>query len=150
MLEIDRPKDLPELSVQMLAAGEVFLDCKQRFAGSASTYQDCGMLQRRSWFHACPQVHRRVFEADSKTGKDVRVHLQAVRSSILQGVHLVFSHIIPQNYPEPQSHPMWQLAEQVWLQWPAEMQYLQLESCCAEPAWLAALDVVPQTEQCSL
>lgn len=92
------------------------------------------MLQRHSWVHACPQVHRRVFEADSETGKDVRVHLQAVRSSILQGVHLVFSHIIPQNYPEPQSHPMWQLAEQVWLQWPAELQYLRLESCCAEPA----------------
>ena len=83
------------------------------------------MLQRFSWAPACLQVHRRVFEADLEAGKDVRVHLQAVRSSILQGMHLVFSHIIPQNYPKPQSHPMWQLAEQVWLHWPAESQYLQ-------------------------
>ena len=33
--------------------------------------------------------------------------------SILEGVRVLFSHVIPQNYPQPHSHPMWQLAEQV-------------------------------------
>ena len=59
------------------------------------------------------QVHKRSFQAESEAGRDVRKHLAAVRSSILRGVHLVFSHIFPQNTPEPQSHPMWHLAEEV-------------------------------------
>ena len=62
---------------------------------------------------ACLQVHTRSFAAESERGRDVRQHLAAVRSSILEGVHLMFSHIIPQNFRSPQSHPMWQLAEQV-------------------------------------
>ena len=37
MLEIGWPEGLPELSVQMLAAGKAFLDCKQRFARTVST-----------------------------------------------------------------------------------------------------------------
>ena len=61
----------------------------------------------------CLQVHKRSFAAESEPGSDVRKHLAAVRSSILEGVHLIFSHIIPQNFSRPQSHPMWQLAEQV-------------------------------------
>lgn len=61
------------------------------------------------------QVHKRSFAAQSEPGRDVRTHLAAVRGSILEGVQLLFSHIIPQNFPRPQSHPMWQLAEQVTL-----------------------------------
>ena len=61
----------------------------------------------------CLQVHKRSFQAESEEGRDVRKHLAAVRSSILKGVHLVFSHIFPQNTPEPHSHPMWRLAEEV-------------------------------------
>ena len=59
------------------------------------------------------QVHERAFQADPGAGRDVRKHLAAVRSSILEGVRVLFSHVIPQNYPQPRSHPMWQLAEQV-------------------------------------
>ncbi len=62
---------------------------------------------------ACLQVHNRSFAAESEPGRDVRKHLASVRSSILEGVHLMFSHIIPQNFLRPQTHPMWQLAEQV-------------------------------------
>ena len=62
---------------------------------------------------ACLQVHERAFQAGSGAGRDVRKHLAAVRSSILEGVRILFSHVIPQNYPQPRLHPMWQLAEQV-------------------------------------
>ncbi len=58
-------------------------------------------------------MHKRSFAAESEQGRDVRKYLAAVRGSILKGVHLVFSHIVPQNFRDPQSHPMWQLAEQV-------------------------------------
>ncbi len=62
---------------------------------------------------ACLQVHERAFQAAPGAGRDVRKHLSSVRSSILEGVRVLFSHVIPQNYPQPHSHPMWQLAEQV-------------------------------------
>ena len=62
---------------------------------------------------ACLQVHERAFQAAPGAGRDVRKHLSSVRSSILEGVRVLFSHVIPQNYPQPRSHPMWQLAEQV-------------------------------------
>lgn len=61
------------------------------------------------------QVHRRFYgESASSSGvQDVREHLQALRREVLSGCRLTFSRIIPRGDPHPQSHRLWQLAEQV-------------------------------------
>ena len=91
-------------------------------AGCQATAESQGMLSAAGRHNvmlgccmcpACLQVHERAFQANPGAGRDVRKHLSSVRSSILEGVRVLFSHVIPQNYPQPRSHPMWQLAEQV-------------------------------------
>ena len=73
----------------------------------------------------------------------MRKHLAAVRGSILAGAHLLFSHIIPQNFPRPQSHPMWQLAEQVGrlLKSLSHAQYREPD-CLGSPGLRLVLDAI--------
>ena len=51
-------------------------------------------------------------QAREPSKEDVRHHLQGLRAQVLQGVHLVFSHVIPLEQDMTQ-HPLWQLATQV-------------------------------------
>lgn len=51
-------------------------------------------------------------QAAEPSKEDVREHLQELRRQVLQGVHLVFSHVIPLEQDMTQ-HPLWQLATQV-------------------------------------
>ena len=44
---------------------------------------------------------------------DVREHLAAVQRSVLSGCTVVFSRVIPLDMPQPEQHPLWQLAEKV-------------------------------------
>lgn len=50
-----------------------------------------------------------LMQADNPSAQDVRVHLAEVRSQILAGTHLVFSHVIPLEQEMTQHH-LWRLA----------------------------------------
>ena len=53
-----------------------------------------------------------LMQAKIPNAQDVRIHLAEVRSQILAGTHLVFSHVIPLEHEMTQHH-LWRLATQV-------------------------------------
>ena len=43
----------------------------------------------------------------------MRRHLAQLQGTILSGAHVVFSHVIPLGFPDPEQHPAWRLATKV-------------------------------------
>ena len=75
------------------------VSCMQRLAAEVSLAQ----IQRR---YLCL--------ADSDAGRvDVRQHLRALESGILEGVIICFTSVIPSTDTDAASHPCWRLAEKV-------------------------------------
>jgi NAD-dependent DNA ligase len=65
-----------------------------------------GLLTRMST--VLGRVHRAVFEKNQIC--DVRMALKLERQKVLEGVHLVFSRVIPLGQ-DPTTHELWKLAE---------------------------------------
>jgi len=58
-----------------------------------------------------PKVFTRIAARSPQDSWDVRAVMEAQRRSVLRGVRLVFSRVIPLEL-NPRSHPLWRLAEQ--------------------------------------